>query len=392
MATPTQIDPKDYFVVRAKEGEENPYSQHEGYQLMMTFILEQMNKNPKDNAKDYLLQSAALMNCLHAGYSYEYTLSEERIPKSFLEDAGKVLKQFPYGVFPIHRKNPECGKYFGPMKSKNFGITFPDAISQAITMVGNFEHDMARVDNGFDLFSSNGSNYRNYHKYLFKNILFYQTISESDLIELPDESIPNIQFDYTSKSGRQIDMLEIGSVKGLEKSLLEGLVGGEADYFTQLEFIMSYNSYKILYCAPIRSEEKAEQFYEILDELFAELELNSEEKFSGELPKEKHEALADTYWLVAQSILTIRGASAQANLTLRDIESQLQQQGYDFEIPLCKAGTDLWAEAATTNVETFRTRFVEGKYFEPKTPTQAPAKPSALEKVANSEHIRSHLK
>jgi len=77
---------------------------------------------------------------------------------------------------------------------------------------------------------------------------------------------------------------------------------------------------------------------------------------------EKVDAMATIYWLVAQSTPVVKGGTGFANVMLEHMAYRLQQQGYEIEIPYFKKGHDLWAEAATQPLESFKVRFKEGLF------------------------------
>jgi hypothetical protein len=67
---------------------------------------------------------------------------------------------------------------------------------------------------------------------------------------------------------------------------------------------------------------------------------------------ERLEALAEIYWLVAQSTPIVRGGSSMANVILEHLAHRIQAKGYEkFQIPYTKEGVDLWAQAACLPLE-----------------------------------------
>lgn len=78
----------------------------------------------------------------------------------------------------------------------------------------------------------------------------------------------------------------------------------------------------------------------------------------------KINAMAEAYWLVAQSTPVWRGGSAYARVILEHLSQRIRDKGIDYEIPYTKPEIDLWAEAATSDVSAFKFRFRMGQFFD----------------------------
>lgn len=88
---------------------------------------------------------------------------------------------------------------------------------------------------------------------------------------------------------------------------------------------------------------------------------------SGHTDKDtKLDAMAEAYWLVAQSTPVWRGGSAYARVILEHLSDRIRTQGIDYDIPYTKPEIDLWAEAATSDVSTFKSKFRSGELFDAK--------------------------
>jgi hypothetical protein len=73
----------------------------------------------------------------------------------------------------------------------------------------------------------------------------------------------------------------------------------------------------------------------------------------------KSDSIITFYWIVAQSTPVVRGGSALAKIVLEYLSAKAE-----IELPHLKQGTDLWAEAATQTLDSFKQKFKQEAYFD----------------------------
>ncbi len=375
MTKPSKINPEDYFIVRAKEGEPNPYTQHEGYGYFLAHVLDQLATEHIENAEDLVRAVAFYMS--NVAEQPRKMSGNEQNGDYLLESLPEEIKQrWETNYSNLESDGFAMSRLFGSAYDIDFGYLGVEhiALTESHDAHRDFTYCQKNFVTGICKKKANSHGYRGYKAIVDRNI--------GDKVDLEKESIT---FSYkVPNKDTELELMTIGDSDNLEDKIADGYIFyyTSGDTFRPSEVIKKHEAFIFLH--PVCDKQFMHNLYTCIDPL---LKVVLDENNNHSL-EEKTEALADIFWLDAQATPVMRGGTAHAHLVLRLLELIIKQQGYDFEIPLCKAGTDLWAEAATTNVETFRTRFVEGKYFEPKTPTQAPAKPSALEKVADNNLTR----
>ncbi|MDX1975119.1 MAG: hypothetical protein SFT92_05530 [Rickettsiales bacterium] len=372
----TTPDKSLHFIVR-----HDGYEQTLGYGHFLNHVLQELNVKKPKTARALIEDTAMLMlNPLGSKYVTDKADEQEKNPQIWLDclpeevrkENGLSTQSFATGA----KGAANAQFYFGPAAGPAFGLLQHRSIDwqskHRRAYAQNISTDILLRENRED------ACYRGYYE------AFQRNCNPSNVdIGAPMKETFQLSFSYDYKSGflgkkKTLPLMKIGSPMNLIvdfKDNCKGDIGIAMDY---LWLPFAARNARLIFLHPKGDKANFDALCEALTPLLKTIDAKPKSRVQAgdSPPEEKLDAVATIYWLVAQSTPVVRGGSGMANVILEHVAERLRQQGYDYELPYTKEGTDLWAEAATLPLEDqkhyqgvesfsgFKTRFKEGAFFD----------------------------
>ena len=340
----TATNKRLHFIVR-----DDRYLHVAGYGYFLDHVLKQLNREEPAWARELLERTALILqnpadenqpqgNPKSQPKNIEVLLNS--LPKPMRERL-KLTPAFFDEKTVLGRSNLNI--YFGSVASSDFGVLFPRRL---VTVIDSKDEAFGRS--------------------------YSRTLAEhygARALAKPEEV--HLTFSYPIPGTNEtLSLMKIGSPKNLEADYTARDANKQAKRDPESIF---YNpNTRLVFLHPQCDRAFFNKLIACIDPLLAQVDAPSAPFPAPGTPPpaDKQAAVATIYWLLAQSTPITRGGSAYANVILEHLAHRLRQQGYDYEIPYLKEGVDLWAQAAVLPLEDtperqgFKTRFLEGKFFD----------------------------
>lgn len=337
---------KWHFLVRSLH-----YDYAEGYGLFLDAVLEELNKKKPQSAIEVMQSTADLMQ----------DTKTPSIKNKILTDFGLVDYQLA----------------FGPVADKSYGEWALDAQNQSIANYNEFisAYERGEITNlprnlvgGFAIRTS----------ILFADDTkargYYDTLKRNTSLGI-EESNFRMEFAYTiPETDEKIILMKIGTPHALLNDYLQMFLAKDSTkkgYLTrELLQGITYDEMgdeiapsldqkpKLLFLHPQINENSFNTLMKCFDPLFQKT-IDATEELGA-----RNDALTTIYWLLAQSTPVSRGGSAYARVIMEHLAYRIRENHPNFTIPYTAVGVDLWAEAATSSLGSFKERFLSGVFFD----------------------------
>jgi hypothetical protein len=357
-----------HFSIRDYKYRETP-----GYGYFIDYVLATINEEFPKTGKDLIERIAFLMLNPKDGIpsqDYSGQRKNEDVFKNCLPSS--LRKRFEEKLASAGESWPEKVKvyraFFGTAGLSGFGCLRPRA-TEATWETGMNGAPMYTIILYDDMRSEQLIESRGYLRTLARNNNGLHLDSNPPY----DISIPEyfpLRFSYPIPGTNEtLPLMKIGTPDSLMDEIRATLSGPEDVINRWMDEVgkpafNNPNQVKLIFLHPNCTQEYYDKLLLCMNPLLKTLDTEPDDAGKPSL-EEKIGAMATLYWLIAQSTPVVGGGTALSNILLEHMAYRLRShsQSHDLQIPYFKGGSDfidLWAQAATSDLATFKSRFKDG--------------------------------